>query len=168
MTWTQRTCCAGASGVPGRLAVIGGGVVASEMATAFASLGSVVTVLARDGVLPLAEPFVGERVTKSLREAGTSVRIGAEAASVSRAGDGTVHITLTDGERVEADELLVAIGRTPNTRDIGLDKIGLKPGAWLAVDDTLRVVGENGEPVGDGWWPYAAGDGLLDTSGVAN
>jgi len=69
------------------------------MATAFASLGSVVTVLARDGVLPLAEPFVGERVTKSLREAGASVRLGAEAASVSRDGDGTVHITLTDGEQ---------------------------------------------------------------------
>jgi len=154
--WTSREAAA-ASGVPGRLAVIGGGVVASEMATAFASLGSVVTVLARDGVLPQAEPFVGERVMKSLREAGTSVRLGAEAASVSRDGDGTVHITLTDGERVEADELLVAIGRTPNTQDIGLDKIGLKPGAWLAVDDTLRVVGEDGEPVGDGWL-YAAGD----------
>ena len=154
--WTSREAAA-ASEVPGRLAVIGGGVVASEMATAFASLGSVVTVLARDGVLPLAEPFVGERVTKSLQEAGVSVRLGAEAASVSRDGDGTVHITLTDGEQVEADELLVAIGRTPNTQDIGLDKIGLKPGVWLTVDDTLRVVGEDGEPVGDGWL-YAAGD----------
>jgi dihydrolipoamide dehydrogenase len=154
--WTSREAAA-ASEVPGRLAVIGGGVVGSEMATAFASLGSVVTVLARDGVLPLAEPFVGERVTQSLQEAGVSVRLGAEAASVSRDGDGTVHITLTDGEQVEADELLVAIGRTPNTQDIGLDKIGLKPGVWLTVDDTLRVVGEDGELVGDGWL-YAAGD----------
>ncbi|WP_432974260.1 FAD-dependent oxidoreductase [Dactylosporangium sp. CA-233914] len=58
---------------------------------------------------------------------------------------------------VEADELLVAIGRTPNTRDIGLDKIGLKVGGWLTVDDTLRVVGEDGVLVGDGWL-YAAGD----------
>ncbi|MEV4544692.1 dihydrolipoyl dehydrogenase family protein [Micromonospora echinaurantiaca] len=154
--WTSREAAA-ASAVPGRLAVIGGGVVAAEMATAFASLGSVVTVLARDGVLPQAEPFVGERVTQSLRAAGVSVRLGAEAASVTRDGDGTVHITLTDGERVDADELLVAIGRTPNTQDIGLERIGLKPGAWLTVDDTLRVVDGDGAVIGDGWL-YAAGD----------
>lgn len=154
--WTSREAAA-ASEVPGRLAIIGGGVVASEMATAFANLGSVVTVLARDGVLPQAEPFAGERVTQSLREAGVSVRLGAEAVSVSRGADGTVHLTLTDGGQVEADELLIAIGRTPRTQDIGLDRIGLKPGAWLTVDDTLRVVDEDGSLVGDGWL-YAVGD----------
>ncbi|MBG6103933.1 dihydrolipoamide dehydrogenase [Micromonospora vinacea] len=154
--WTSREAAA-ASEVPGRLAIIGGGVVASEMATAYTGLGSAVTVLARDGVLTLAEPFVGERVTQSLREAGVSVRLGVEATSVSRDGDGTVHITLTDGEQVEADEILVAIGRTPNTHDVGLDRIGLKPGAWLTVDDTLRVVDGAGALIGDGWL-YAAGD----------
>lgn len=154
--WTSREAAA-ASEVPGRLAIIGGGVVATEMATAFVNLGSVVTVLARDGVLPRAEPFVGDRVTQSLRDAGVSVRLGAEAASVSRAGDGTVHVTLADGEQVEADELLVAVGRTPRTQDLGLDRIGLKPGAWLTVDDTLRVVDDDGALIGDGWL-YAAGD----------
>ncbi|MFC3499672.1 dihydrolipoyl dehydrogenase family protein [Micromonospora krabiensis] len=154
--WTSREAAA-ASEVPGRLAVIGGGVVATEMATAFASLGSVVTVLARDGVLPQAEPFVGERVTRSLRDAGVSVRLGAEAASVHRDGDDTVHVKLTDGEQVEADEVLVATGRTPNTQDIGLNRIGLQPGAWLRVDDTLRVVDGAGALIGDGWL-YAAGD----------
>ncbi|MGC4851486.1 dihydrolipoyl dehydrogenase family protein [Micromonospora sp. DT15] len=154
--WTSREAAA-ASEVPGRLAIIGGGVVAAEMATAYAGLGSAVTVLARDGVLTAAEPFVGERVTQSLREAGVSVQLGAEARSVSRDGDGTVHITLTDGGQVEADEILVAIGRTPNTHDLGLDRIGLKPGAWLTVDDTLRVVDGAGALIGDGWL-YAAGD----------
>jgi pyruvate/2-oxoglutarate dehydrogenase complex dihydrolipoamide dehydrogenase (E3) component len=148
--WTSREAAA-ASEVPGRLAIIGGGVVASEMATAFAGLGASVTMLARDGVLPLAEPFAGERVTESLRDAGVSVRLGAEAASVKRDHDGTVSVTLTDGQQLEADELLVAIGRTPNTQDIGLDTIGLTPGTWLRVDDTMRVLG------GDGWL-YAAGD----------
>ncbi|MEV5432588.1 NAD(P)/FAD-dependent oxidoreductase [Streptomyces sp. NPDC052701] len=154
--WSSREAAA-AGAVPGRLAVIGGGVVASEMATAFAALGSSVTMLARDGVLPLAEPFAGERVTKSLREAGVSVRLGAEAGSVERDSDGTVHVTLTDGEHVEADELLVAIGRTPNTQDIGLGAVGLTPGTWLTVDDTLRVAGDAGAPTADGWL-YAAGD----------
>jgi pyruvate/2-oxoglutarate dehydrogenase complex dihydrolipoamide dehydrogenase (E3) component len=154
--WTSREVVATGE-IPGRLAIIGGGVVASEMATAFAGLGASVTMLARDGVLPLAEPFVGEHVVESLRESGVSVRLGAEAASVKRADDGTVSITLTSGEQVEADELLVAIGRTPNTQDIGLDAVGLTPGAWLTVDDTMRVVGEDGALFDDGWL-YAAGD----------
>lgn len=154
--WTSREAAA-ASAVPGRLAIIGGGVVASEMATAFAGLGASVTMLARDGVLPLAEPFAGERVVESLRDAGVSVRLGAEAGSVKRDDGGTVSVTLTDGEQIEADELLVAIGRTPNTQDIGLDDIGLTPGAWLTVDDTMRVLGDDGAPIGDGWL-YAAGD----------
>ncbi|MEV4470143.1 NAD(P)/FAD-dependent oxidoreductase [Nonomuraea sp. NPDC049504] len=154
--WTSREAVA-ASAVPGRLAIIGAGVVASELATAFAAFGSSVTVLARDGVLPHAEPFAGERVAEALREAGVSVRIGAETASVKRDGDGKVHLTLTDGEQVEADEVLVATGRVPNTQDIGLDTVGLTPGSWLTVDDTLRVLGAGGTPVGDGWL-YAAGD----------
>ncbi|WFE53308.1 NAD(P)/FAD-dependent oxidoreductase [Micromonospora sp. WMMD1155] len=148
--WSSREA-ASASSVPRRLAIIGGGVVAAEMATAFAALGSSVTVLARDGVLPSAEPFAGELVTESLREAGVSVRLGAEAVAVHRDDSGAVHIRTASGERVEADEVLVAVGRTPNTQDIGLDRVGLAPGAWLAVDDTLRVVG-------GGEWLYAAGD----------
>lgn len=148
--WSSREAASAAS-VPRRLAIIGGGVVAAEMATAFAALGSSVTVLARDGVLPSAEPFVGELVTESLREAGVSVRLGAKAVSVSRDDSGTVHVDTADGEQVEADEVLVAVGRTPNTQDIGLENVGLAPGVWLAVDDTLRVVGGGG-------WLYAAGD----------
>ncbi|MFC8300708.1 dihydrolipoyl dehydrogenase family protein [Micromonospora orduensis] len=148
--WSGREA-ASAPSVPRRLAIIGGGVVAAEMATAFAALGSSVTLLARDGVLPSAEPFAGELVTESLRAAGVSVRVGAEAVSVHRDDSGTVHVATADGDRVEADEVLVAIGRTPNTRDIGLETVGLAPGAWLAVDDTLRVVG-------GGEWLYAAGD----------
>ncbi|PRX97934.1 dihydrolipoyl dehydrogenase family protein [Allonocardiopsis opalescens] len=154
--WTSRDAAA-ASGAPGRLAIIGGGVVAVEMATAFTDLGSSVTMLARDGLLSRAEPFVGERVAASLRDRGVSVRTGTEAGSVKRNGDGTVSITLTGGEQLDADELLVAIGRTPNTQDIGLDALGLTPGGWLAVDGTMRVVGADGAPVGDGWL-YAAGD----------
>ncbi|MCO1597471.1 NAD(P)/FAD-dependent oxidoreductase [Micromonospora sp. RHAY321] len=148
--WSSREA-ASARSVPHRLAIIGGGVVAAEMATAFAALGSSVTVLARDGVLPSVEPFAAELVTESLRETGVSVRVGAEAVAVDRDDSGAVHIRTAGGDQVEADEVLVAIGRTPNTQDIGLESVGLAPGAWLAVDDTLRVVG-------GGEWLYAAGD----------
>ncbi|WP_250007599.1 NAD(P)/FAD-dependent oxidoreductase [Actinoplanes sp. M2I2] len=149
--WTSREAAAAPS-VPGRLAIIGGGVVATEMATAYSALGSEVTVLARRGLLAEAEPFAGELVAESLRKAGVSVRLDARTTSVRRDDTGTVRIALADGEQVEADEVLVAIGRTPNTRDIGLDSIGLPVGGWLTVDETLRVV-DGGHD-----WLYAAGD----------
>src|SRR5207245_6195922 len=64
--------------------------------------------------------------------------------------DSTVTVSLDDGTTVEADEVLVAAGRRPNTGDLGLESIGLEPGEWLSTDDTLQVVGFD--------WLYAAGD----------
>lgn len=154
--WTSREAAAAGS-APSRLAIIGGGVVAMEMATAFSGLGSAVTVLARDGVLPTAEPVAGERVTETLEKEGVSVRSGAEATSVRRDATANVHIMLGDGEEIEVDEVLVAIGRRPNTDTVGLDEVGLVPGSWLTVDDTLRVVDRDGVAIGDGWL-YAVGD----------
>jgi dihydrolipoamide dehydrogenase len=65
-------------------------------------------------------------------------------------GESGVRLELDDGSIVVADELLVAIGRAPRTGDIGLDVIGLTPGDWLGVDDTMRVAGFD--------WLYACGD----------
>ncbi|GAA0313373.1 FAD-dependent oxidoreductase [Kineococcus aurantiacus] len=157
--WTSREAVA-ADTVPDRLAVLGGGVVAVEVATAYSALGSAVTLLARDGVLPRSEPFAAQHVTDALRAAGVEVRLGAALTAADRDGTGQLHLTVEDGEQVdhvEADELLVAVGRTPNTADLGLESVGLKPGAWLAVDDDLRVLDEGGRPLA-GDWLYAAGD----------
>ncbi|WP_217183268.1 NAD(P)/FAD-dependent oxidoreductase [Streptomyces sp. AC495_CC817] len=147
--WTSREATS-AQEVPGRLIVVGGGVVAVEMATAWRSLGSEVTVLVRGkGLLPRMEPFAGELVAEALIEAGADVRTGTSVKAVSRE-NGTV-VALTDtGDRLEADEILFATGRAPRTDDIGLDTIGLEPGSWLPVDDSLRVTGSD--------WLYAVGD----------
>ena len=61
-------------------------------------------------------------------------------------------LELSDGSSIEADEVLSAVGRSPHTGDIGLETVGLAPGSWLDVDDTMRVTGV------DGGWLYAAGD----------
>ena len=145
--WTSKEVTS-AQEIPARLAIIGGGVVAMEMATAYNDLGSEVTVLVRDGVLSENEPFAGELVTAALTARGVQVRLGVEVTSVSRSGE--VVLELADGERVVADEVLVAVGRVPNTQDLGLETIGLTPGEWLPTDDTLRV--PNFE------WLYAVGD----------
>ncbi|WP_374454473.1 NAD(P)/FAD-dependent oxidoreductase [Nocardioides sp.] len=154
--WTSREA-ASVTTVPDTLAIIGGGVVATEMAQVFSNLGSAVTLLARDGVLPAAEPFAGERVTASLEAAGVRVHLGDEVVAARRE-DGQVVLT-TDGDlgEVVADEVLVAVGRTPNTRDLGLRSVGLEDGGWLRVDETLRVLDASGAVLDDGWL-YAVGD----------
>jgi pyruvate/2-oxoglutarate dehydrogenase complex dihydrolipoamide dehydrogenase (E3) component len=151
--WTSRDATS-AQKAPRRLAVVGGGVVAVEMATAWQALGSQVTLLVRGGtLLERVEPFAGEMVTQALREAGVDVRFGANVTVVERDGaHGEVKVSVEGGAQVSADEVLFAIGRAPHTGDIGLETVGLKPGSWLPVDDTCLVDG-----VADGWL-YAAGD----------
>ena len=146
--WTSRDATSTQS-VPASLAIIGGGVVAAEMATAFVSFGTAVTVISRSGMLRTTEPFAGERVTEALREQGATVRLDTKTTQVTRTADRVV-IELGDGSTVEAEEVLVATGRTPRTGDIGLDVIGLEPGSWLDTDDTLLVRGFD--------WLYATGD----------
>ncbi|MFI7407314.1 dihydrolipoyl dehydrogenase family protein [Streptomyces sp. NPDC049627] len=147
--WTSREAT-GAQAVPGRLVVVGGGVVATEMATAYQALGSRVTLLVRGkGLLNRMEPFAGELVADALAEAGADVRTGTSVESVTRE-NGTVVVHTDRGDRIEADEILFATGRAPRTDDIGLDVVGLEPGSWLEVDDSLRVTGSE--------WLYAVGD----------
>ncbi|KJC65546.1 dihydrolipoyl dehydrogenase family protein [Agreia bicolorata] len=154
--WTSREATI-AQSIPPRLAIIGGGVVAVEMATAYAGLGSTVTLIARGGILEAMEPFAGELVGASLTDLGVTLRLHTSPTSVDRISGGDVVVHLDDGSTVVSDELLVATGRTPRTDDLGLETIGLTPGDWLTVDDTLRVVGDDGEPF-DGGWLYATGD----------
>jgi len=135
--------------VPGRLAICGGGVVGVEMAQAWASLGSQVTLIHRGTrLIEREEPFAGEQVADALREYGVDLRFETSMASVSR--NGVVRLELEGGGSLEADELLVATGRTPRTADIGLETVGLEPGKHVAVDESLRVPGLD--------WLYAVGD----------
>ncbi|GGO47819.1 dihydrolipoyl dehydrogenase family protein [Streptomyces lasiicapitis] len=147
--WTSREATS-SDHVPGRLVVVGGGVVGVEMATAWQALGSQVTLLVRGGgLLPKMEPFAGELVAEALREAGADVRTDTSVTEVRREG-ATVTVSLGDGTTVEADEILFATGRAPRTDDIGMDTVGLEPGAWLTVDDSCTVAGSD--------WLYAVGD----------
>ena len=146
--WTSREATS-AQDVPESLAIIGGGVVATEMATAYADLGAAVTLIARGGLLAGAEPFAGELVAKALAGRGVTVLLKTEVARVTRDAGG-VRLEIGDGRSITAEEVLVATGRTPRSRDIGLETVGLASGEWLATDDTMRVPGHD--------WLYAAGD----------
>src|SRR6185312_6894165 len=108
--WTNRGAAA-VKAVPGRLAIIGGGAVAAEMATAFARLGSAVTMLARDGVLPANEPFAGELVIRALKDAGVEVHLGIGISAARLGENGATVLSLTNGTELETDQVLLAVGR---------------------------------------------------------
>ena len=138
--------------MPERLIILGGGVVGAEMAQAWRSLGSEVTVVEmQDRLLPIEEPAAGEYVAKAFAQKGIDVRTGQGVTKVSRDG-GTVTATLADGSTVEGTEIVVAVGRSANTRDIGLEAVGLTPGRYIDVDDHLVADGVSGG------WLYAVGD----------
>jgi pyruvate/2-oxoglutarate dehydrogenase complex dihydrolipoamide dehydrogenase (E3) component len=145
--WTNREATT-AEQVPDRLTVLGGGVVGVEMAQAWSSLGSEVTLIeAAERLLAREEPFASKDVEDALREQGVTVHTGAKAQAVRPAGD-AVEVELESGETVTGDELLVAVGRRPNTDQLGLDTIGLEPGKSIEVDDYMRASD----------WLYAIGD----------
>jgi pyruvate/2-oxoglutarate dehydrogenase complex dihydrolipoamide dehydrogenase (E3) component len=134
--------------VPPRLVVLGGGVVGVELAQAWRTLGSEVTLIeAVDRLISREEPFASDQVEQSLRDRGVDVHLGVKAVAV-RAQDGEVEVELESGGPVRGDELLVAIGRRLNTADLGLDTVGIEPGRPIEVDDSMRA----------NEWLYAIGD----------
>jgi pyruvate/2-oxoglutarate dehydrogenase complex dihydrolipoamide dehydrogenase (E3) component len=149
--WGSREATS-ASTVPGRLGVLGGGVVGVEMAQAWATLGAEVhLVVTGERPLPRMPDFVGDAVLAGLREAGVTVHTGSGIDSVSSV-DGSTELKLKGGKTLVVDELLVATGRRPATKDLGVESVGLEAGATLAADDNGRVSRVDGD------WLYAAGD----------
>jgi pyruvate/2-oxoglutarate dehydrogenase complex dihydrolipoamide dehydrogenase (E3) component len=140
--WTNRDAVKLRS-LPASLLVMGGGAIGLELAQAFGRFGTKVTVIeALDRILAPEEPETSELVDRVLRSEGIDIRTGQAATSVSREGD-RVTVELADGSSIVGDELLVAAGRTPNVRGIGLDTVGLDETARPAftVDEHMRVVG---------------------------
>jgi pyruvate/2-oxoglutarate dehydrogenase complex dihydrolipoamide dehydrogenase (E3) component len=138
--------------VPESMIVLGGGPVGSELSQAWSSLGTRVTLVeGSERLLAREEPFAGEQVASSLRDHGVDVRTGILAEKVSAGGPGVV-VELGDGSRVEAAEILVAVGRVPHTAELDLDSAGVEAGehGFLETDERLRVGGRD--------WLYAIGD----------
>lgn len=153
--WTNREATS-VKQVPRRLVVMGGGPVGCEMSQALHSLGAreVTMLVAGDRLIERAEPFVGELLAKSFEVSGIDVRFGRSVVRVERqvVPGGPVTVHGHDGSRVVADEILVAVGRQANVRDIGLETIGLGAGGPIEVDASMRVAGV------PGGWLYAVGD----------
>jgi dihydrolipoamide dehydrogenase len=162
--WTSRDAT-NLKEVPGRIVVIGGGVVGCEATTWLNGLGAHVTLLAREGrLLTRNELFAGELLADHMRSVGIDVRLSADIKEVRRGPvtttdqgklRGSEVTVLVDGDEVTADEILIAAGRTPRSPDLGLDTVGLDPTdnrGYVETNDQMAVVGVPGE------WLYAVGD----------
>jgi len=147
--WTNREATT-AKAVPERLVIMGGGVVGVEMAQAFQTLGAQVTLIEGERrLLPREEEFACAQVTEALAGYGVDIRTGQKAERVA-SRDGSVVVTTSDGRDADGDTLLVALGRRPQTKGLGLEGLGIDTDAPVSVDARMQVPGHD--------WLYAIGD----------
>jgi pyruvate/2-oxoglutarate dehydrogenase complex dihydrolipoamide dehydrogenase (E3) component len=139
--------------IPESMVVLGGGPVGSELAQAWSTLGTRVTLIeGAERLLSREEPFAGDQVATALRDRhGVVVRTGVLAQRVAQS-DVNIRLEIDDGTAVETTELLVAVGRRPRTKEIGLEAAGVEAGedGFLETDARMRVGGRE--------WLYAVGD----------
>jgi pyruvate/2-oxoglutarate dehydrogenase complex dihydrolipoamide dehydrogenase (E3) component len=147
--WTNREATT-AKAIPERLVIMGGGVVGVEMAQAFQTLGAQVTLIEGEHrLLPREEEFACAEVTEALDGYGVDIRTGQKATAVAEEG-GTLTVSTSDGAEAEGDTLLVALGRRPQTKGLGLEALGIATDRPVSVDARMVV---DGHP-----WLYAIGD----------
>jgi glutathione reductase (NADPH) len=112
---------------PRRLLVVGGGYIACEFASIFQGLGAQVTQLYRgDKVLRGFDEDVRGFIVQEMRKHGVDLRLHADVQAIARAGDGSLQVTLLDGQVLAADTVLYATGRVPNVNGLGLDAVGVR------------------------------------------
>ncbi|HEY9066229.1 MAG TPA: glutathione-disulfide reductase [Burkholderiaceae bacterium] len=125
---------------PQRLAVVGGGYIACEFASIFAGLGAQVTLVYRgEQMLRGFDDDIRHFVAAEMRKRGVALRTQAELTRIERHG-GALRATLADGSTLEADTILHATGRRPNTEGLGLAELGvaLSPDGAIVVDEHFR------------------------------
>lgn len=124
---------------PERLIVLGGGPIGLELAQVYQRLGAEVTVLEMlPQLLPKEDPDVAQVLRTKLEEDGITILTGRKVIQVEVV-DGTKVALTDDGERHEADDILVATGRRANTHGLGLEDIGVNVDRGVTVDDQLRT-----------------------------
>ncbi|HEY2931289.1 MAG TPA: dihydrolipoyl dehydrogenase [Acidobacteriota bacterium] len=140
--------------VPKRLAVLGGGYIGLELGTMYGKLGSQVTVVEMmDQLLPGFDPEVVRLLAQRLKKQGVTAHVNTRATAVEKIRD-CIRLSVQAGEKsdvIEADYLLVTVGRQPNSENLGLDVAGVKTDSkgFIPVDSRLRTNVPNIFAIGD-------------------
>ncbi len=156
--------------IPKSIVVLGAGAVGTEFASVFRSFGSDVTLVEMlPRILPIEDEEVSKELERQLKKRGMKVMTATQLTK-AEAHDGGVKVTLKQGEKeseIDAEILLVAVGRAPVTEDIGLDKVGLATEkGYLQVNGVMQTSVPNiyalGDVVPTPWLAHiASAEGIL-------
>ncbi len=158
--WTNREATA-MQDVPGSILVLGGGAVGSELAQVFHSLGTEVTIVEEaDQLLGHENPEAAQYVQSAFQQRGITVHLSRKAVKFER-HDGRRTATLDNGQRVTADEVLVATGRRPRIDGLGLEHVGIEPTKQgVPINEQCRAA--------DGVWAVGDVTGIAGFTHVAD
>lgn len=121
--------------VPTSVVVLGGGVIGVEFASAWTSLGASVTIVeALPRLVPAEDEAVSKALERAFRKRTIAFRTGVRFSGVERTGSG-VRVSLEDGQTIDAELLLVAVGRGPNTAGLGYEEVGVRTDRGFVLTD---------------------------------
>ena len=163
-----------ATKVPESICIIGAGAVGVEFATLYSQLGVKVTLLeGLDRLVPLEDEEISKEMLTAFKKAGMDCRVGSKVKGAKKARGG-VSVDTEQGE-VWAHQLLVAVGRAPRSKDIGLEQVGVgtHPNGFIKVDEWMRTSVESVHAIGDVVGGYllahaAAHEGMTAVEDIAN
>ncbi|OZD19319.1 dihydrolipoyl dehydrogenase [Rhodococcus sp. 06-156-3C] len=136
--------------VPESVVVLGGGVIGVEFASIWQSFGSkVIVVEALDRILPGEDEWASKQMLRALKKRGMDIRVGTKVEAVQESAD-SVAVTLSGGQTLDTDIVLVAVGRGPRTEDTGIAEVGVgTERGFVTVDDNLMTSVPGVYAVGD-------------------
>jgi dihydrolipoamide dehydrogenase len=144
--------------LPGRILIVGGGVIGAEFAAIFAAFGVQVTIVEMlDRLLPMMDEDISEEIAKSLRRKKIQFYLNSRAQEIAADGDSlSVSVETPDGpETFEVDKVLVSVGRRPNVEELGLEEIGVKLDRGIVVNERMETSVGDIYAIGDvtgQWW----------------
>lgn len=136
--------------IPERVAVLGGGVIGVEFASVWRSFGAEVTIIeGLPHLVPNEEESISKQLERAFKKRGIQFKLGARFSGVTQDDQG-VHVSLEDGTTIDADLLLVAVGRGPVTANMGFEEVGVElDRGFVVVDDRLQTSVKGVYAVGD-------------------
>src|SRR5436305_510914 len=145
--------------VPKRLVILGGGIIGCEFASIFSRFGSEVTIIEMlDSLIPQEDMDARKELAKQFQKRSIALQLGKQCKEVSDDGS-QLTVTFGDGETVQADLMLVSVGRGPTVEGLGLEQIGVEfdKRKGIAADEHRRTTVRNIYAVGDcaGYWQLA-------------
>jgi dihydrolipoamide dehydrogenase len=134
---------------PAHFLILGGGYIGCEFASIFAQLGSQVTLVEMENrLLPGMDPDLAKLLQRQFKQQGIALRLGRRM-EAAQTNDG-VTLTLDNGETLTGDQLLVAVGRVPNTENLGLETAGVElEGRAIRVDNQMQTTAPGIFAIGD-------------------